>query len=117
MNSFELNFLINKICCAIAITMQIKKSYMHDLAEHLEQLIYPQQCQPLRKSEFVIKMSEYLNQIDLDVFGGLNDRIATFATNIRQNRLPDNFQSGKTFLGKYLIQEIIPYSIIFKESL
>ena len=34
--------MINKICCAVAITMQIKKSYMHDFAQNVDQ----QQDQP-----------------------------------------------------------------------
>lgn len=71
MNSFELNFMINKVCCAVAITMQIKKSYMHDFAENLDQQIYVHKCSPLRKSEFVIRMRQVLKDIDLNIFGGL----------------------------------------------
>lgn len=41
MSRTELNFMIGKICCAIAMTFQIKKSYVHDIAEELSECILP----------------------------------------------------------------------------
>jgi len=37
MNRFEFNFMLNKLCCAIGATLQIKKSFLHDLIVDIDQ--------------------------------------------------------------------------------
>lgn len=38
----ELKFMIGKISCAVAMTFQIKKSYVHSIAEELSEYILPE---------------------------------------------------------------------------
>ena len=116
MNRFEVQFMINKVCSAIGTCMQIKKSFMHDFAEDLDQRILGSWC-TISCDLFVHRIKKILKDIDLKLFGGLETKISEFSIHIRQHRVPDHLLPGQTFLGKFLIEDIIPYSKIIKEGL
>lgn len=67
--------------------------------------------------EFTFRMVQVSKDFCEAFLGGLEKRIDVFALQVRQNRMPDFLRTGETFLGKYLIVGIVPYSEIYQDNL
>lgn len=66
MNRFELNFMFNKLCCAVGATFQIKKSFLLSMVQDVEQAFIEgdrfDEHQKINISEFQAKV--------IDIFKG-----------------------------------------------
>lgn len=78
MNKFELSFMINKICCSIATTLQIKKSYLIDYVQEFEAQIMENNPK-ISMDNFVVKMSKLFKGFDSSFIGGLETKINLFS--------------------------------------
>lgn len=65
---------------------------------------------------FVQKMTEHIYKFN-GRFLLLEDRIDFFSNAIRQYRIPNFLQEGETFLGKYYIVGVLPYTFIYANKL
>ena len=127
MTRTELNFMIGKICCAVAMTFQIKKSYVHDIAEELIECILPEKMDSISSADFEedkIAMTEFidiltakLKDFEGRMFENIEDRIDNFSLQIRQDHLPAYLKENQSLLGKYKIIKIIPYNKIYRDGL
>ena len=94
--------MIGKVCCALAMTYQIKKSYIHDIAEDLCETILPievialepQDEDIINHSQFVEKMQSKLAQFDGRFLENIEDRVDSFCSQIRQDHLPNHLRVG-----------------------
>lgn len=116
MNNFELSFMINKICCSIATTLQVKKSYLIDYVQEFEQQIMENHSK-ISIDKFVLKMTKLFKGFETSFIGGLETKINLFSLQIRQQRVPDHLQPGETFLGKFMVTDIVPFSKIYSDQL
>ena len=89
----ELKFMVGKVSCAIAMTFQIKKSYVHDIAEDISEFILPENYDTfssmdsdedqLSKQQFVDRLTTKLLDFNSRFFENIEDRIASFSTQIK----------------------------------
>lgn len=127
MSRTELDFMIGKVCCAIAMTFQIKKSYVHDIAENLSECLLPdnmdkvmtidEEEDKISMEEFVQILSDKLNDFDDRFFENIEDRIDNFSQQIRQDHLPTYLKEGQCLLGKFKIVKVMPYNRIYRDGL
>ena len=83
MNNFELSFMINKICCSIATTLQVKKSYLIDYVQEFESQLM-EKHHKISIENFVIRMTKLFKGFDSSFIGGLETKINLFSLQIRQ---------------------------------
>lgn len=125
MERHELSFMISKLSCAIATTLQIKKTQLLELNEEILQSLFPGKEQVgndqvtedfILEKDFTSKMHKILSKFN-GRFLRMEDRIDKFSQQIRQFRMPQYISINETFLGKYLILGILPYTQIYAEKL
>ena len=85
--------MVGKVSCAIAMTFQIKKSYVHDIAEDISDYILPENYDTfssmdsdedqLSKQQFVDRLTNKLLDFNSRFFENIEDRIASFSTQIK----------------------------------
>ena len=121
--------MLNKVSCAIGMTLQLKKQQLYDLVHDLDQKLLPLENKndyigkgltkdgsKISIKEFQQKMCSNLQQYK-SKFLELETQIDIFSMRLRQLRLPDYLQQNETFLGKYYITDVIPYTQIYAEKL
>ena len=131
MSHNEIQFMVGKVSCALANTYQFKKSYLHDLSEHLREEILPTAAGAIPRSaplniqkqdEPGISQGEFVKNMtaEFQKFRGrildIETLIENFAGQLCQKRLPEYLQPGQKFLGKYAVQATLPYWHIMKNS-
>lgn len=131
MSHNEIQFMVGKVSCALANTYQFKKSYLHDLAEHLREEILPTAAgaiprsaplniqsrdeQGITQGEFVKSMTAEFQKFRGRVLS-IETLIENFAGQLCQQRLPAYLRPGERFLGKYAVQATAPHWHIMKHS-
>ena len=107
--------MMNKLCNAIGLTIQIKKSFLQELMRNVDQKL-------LAKNKEYIYQPDFIQSMNL-AFKDLNERLLDitakcdiFSLQIRQDRIPDYLTPNNYFLGQYLITDIISYSKMEEEK-
>ena len=81
--------MIGKICCSFGNTQQIKKSFLHDLCDHIKQDIIACKFSDIINfndesyisiDEFVNKVKNSFQNFNGKLLGHIEDRIDTFST-------------------------------------
>ena len=89
----EVKFMVGKISCAIAMTFQIKKSYIQEIAEDLTEYILPEDFEnfqsqdsdddQLTRQQFVDRLSEKLLDFRGRFLQNIENRIEAFSVQIK----------------------------------
>ena len=115
MQKGEFKFMMNKLCNAIGLTIQIKKSFLQELMRNVDTKL-------LSKNKEYIYQVDFIQSMNL-AFKDLNERLLditskcdVFSLQIRQDRIPEYLKPGNYFLGQYLITDIISYANIETEK-
>lgn len=86
MSKNEINFMMSKLCCAIAVTLQIKKQQLLDLIQGIDEQLL--ECKsilsPQDKADFITKeeFAEIMSQVLVKFNGrfiGLENKIDKFS--------------------------------------
>lgn len=78
MSKEEVNFLLCKVACAIATTLQIKKSYLLDYTVNLDDKIMGSDLK-LNIGKFTTRMIKVARNFSIISLGGLDERIDVFS--------------------------------------
>ena len=93
--------MVGKLCCALAMSFQIKKSFLHELSEFIRDEVIPQPSaieprsspinlssevdddQALTMDEFVQNMTREFEEYHGKLMGGIEGTIHSFSLHIR----------------------------------
>lgn len=102
MQKGEFKFMMNKLCLAIGVTIQIKKNFLVELMRNIDNKLLAKNKDFLYKADFLKLMSTSLKE--------LNDRVTDLAAKqkllelqVKLDRLPDFMRPGNLFLGQFQI--------------
>lgn len=115
MQKGEFKFMMNKLCNAIGLTIQIKKSFLQELMRNVDQKLLSKNKEYIYKADFIQSMNlafKDLNERLLDITA----KCDVFSLQIRRDRIPEYLTPSNYFLGQYLITDIIAYTKIEEEK-
>ena len=111
----EFDFMISKISTSVGTTLSIKKTYLQDIADVGKPKLIPDK-EFIEEEEFITLM--------MGAFKEFNNRLTTFSKRVdifnacvRKDRLPTYLMPGQCLLGKYMIDQVIPYKDIVDNNL
>lgn len=107
--------MMEKLSISFGTTLCIKKAVLLEMVKNAENRIIPEKEQILERDfvqTMVIVIKEFLSRLQ-----DISDRITLFDNILAKDRLPAYLRPGNNFLGKCLVDDVLPYSRINNEQL
>ena len=111
----ELKFMIDKFGTSICSTLQIKKTLLLEIVKQTEGR-FQFNIDRISRDEFV----NFMQLVFVELSRTLQDvteKINILSNCAKNTMLPQFLQPGQTLLGKFFIQNVIPFREIFDEDL
>lgn len=113
MHRDEFKFMIEKLCTSIGSTLSIRKTMLLEMARHAEEKLAPVK-DFIYEADFRRAMTQVLAEL-VNTLGDLTTRVNVLANCINQKKLPGYLCPGNNFLGKFEIDDVMPYGRIIAE--
>ena len=115
MQQDEFKFMMEKLSISFGSTLSIKKAILLEMVKSAENRILPEKEQILERDfvqTMVVVIKEFLQRLQ-----DISDRLTLFNDILSKDRLPAYLRPGSNFLGKCVVDDVIPYSRIYSEQL
>ena len=107
--------MLEKISTSFGSTLSIKKTILLEMVKAAESRIVPENEQ-ISEKDFISTMVSTMREFTIRM-SDITERVSTLNDCIAKDRLPQYLKPGNNFLGKFQVDDFIPYIKIFNESL